>query len=102
MIKKVIISLIAVSLGVLPIQVYAGKCTGSSNCNACRSCSSCKHCNEGGGTCGVCGGGSEVASTTTRSTNSTSDGKGVSGTTLLVGAGVAGAAYALGRSGKKK
>ncbi len=32
---------------------YAGKCTGSANCNACKNCSSCKHC-KAGGTCGVC------------------------------------------------
>gem|GEM_PF-2732751 len=38
-------------------DVFAGKCTGSSNCGACKNCSACKHCAQNGGSCGVCGGG---------------------------------------------
>ncbi|WP_276380844.1 hypothetical protein [Flavobacterium sp. H4147] len=35
--------------------LFAGRCSGSSNCGACSSCNYCGYCNSGG-SCGVCGG----------------------------------------------
>lgn len=60
---------------ILPLQMLAGRCTGSANCTACKNCSACKYCNEGGGTCGVCSGGNSSNQYTypTSSQNSTNN-----------------------------
>ena len=53
--------------------VFAGRCSGSSNCSACSTCSSCGYCNSGG-SCGVCGDGSS--------------GGGIFGRIIFVGGGI--------------
>ena len=71
---------------VMHSNVFAGRCTGSSNCRACSTCSSCRYCNGGGGTCGICGGGS----------SSGFIGK------IIIGVIVIGVIYSIANSDKKK
>ncbi len=101
MLKSVIALILSLSTNLLPLNAVAGKCTGSSNCTACRSCTACQHCAVEGGSCGVCGGG-EASFKSGNNASSGSGSGGVSGTALLIGAGAVGAAYAIGRSSKKK
>jgi hypothetical protein len=91
----------------MPATSSASTCYGKVNCQACSTCNYCKHCAKGGGTCGVCGSvlEREVVSETSSDTLAGRNPGGIKknlGATLLIGTGIAGAAYYIAKSNKKK